>query len=119
MRDLLSGYYAAVQGIDDGVGRVLEKLNERGIRDNTLIVYIATTASTAVSMASGERQLHKSAESVRHSVKVPCIFNFPGRIKAGAVSDSLLRHMISCRLCLISRIDNRLRRASGPAFCQS
>ena len=41
MRDLLSGYYAAVQGVDDAVGRIVARLEEKGIKDNTLIVFMS------------------------------------------------------------------------------
>ena len=41
LRDLLAGYYAAVQGVDDGVGRVVSKLRERGILEDTLIVFMS------------------------------------------------------------------------------
>ena len=41
LRDLLSGYYAAVQAVDDNVGRIVKKLEEKGILDNTLLVFTA------------------------------------------------------------------------------
>jgi Arylsulfatase A and related enzymes len=55
LRDLLSGYYAAVQAVDDGVGKIMAKLEEKGILENTLVFSRATTASIAASTVSGER----------------------------------------------------------------
>lgn len=91
IRDLLSGYYAAVQGIDDGVGRLVEKLEERGIRDNTMIIYTSDNGFNC-----GQHGIWGKGNSTMPlnlfdtSVKVPCIFNLPGKIREGCVNDSLL-----------------------------
>jgi len=91
VRDLLAGYYAAVQGVDDGVGRVIQKLEERGIRDNTLIVYMGDNGFNC-----GHHGIWGKGNSTfplnlyDTSVKVPCIFSLPGYIQEGKVSDSLL-----------------------------
>lgn len=91
MRDLLSGYYAAVQGVDDGVGRVLAKLEERGIRDNTMIVYVSDNGFNCGQHGIwGKGNCTMPLNLYDTSVKVPCIFNFPGKFRSGAVSDSLL-----------------------------
>lgn len=91
VRDLLSGYYAAVQGVDDGVGRVMEKLEERKIMDNTLVIYTSDNGFNC-----GQHGIWGKGNSTfplnlyDTSVKVPCIFHFPGRIRQGVVDDSLL-----------------------------
>lgn len=91
VRDLLAGYYAAVQGIDDGVGRLVEKLEERGIRDNTLIIYTSDNGFNC-----GQHGIWGKGNSTMPlnlfdtSVKVPCIFNLPGKIQGGCENDSLL-----------------------------
>ena len=91
LRDLLSGYYAAVQGVDDGVGRVIRKLEERGIRDNTIIIYSADNGfSCGQHGLWGKGNASFPLNLFDTAVKVPCIFNCPSRIKAGVVSDALL-----------------------------
>lgn len=91
VRDLLAGYYAAIQGVDDGVGLIIKKLEERGIRDNTLIIFSSDNGFNC-----GQHGIWGKGNSTiplnmfDTSVKVPCIFNFPGVIKNGVVSDSLL-----------------------------
>ena len=37
--ELLTGYYAAISGLDRGVGQILHRLEETGLRENTLIVF--------------------------------------------------------------------------------
>lgn len=91
IRDLLSGYYAAVQGVDDNVGRVVRKLEERGIRDNTIIIYSADNGFNCGQHGIwGKGNATFPLNLFDTSVKVPCIFNCPGRIREGMVSDSLL-----------------------------
>lgn len=91
LRDLLSGYYAAVQGVDDGVGRVIAKLEERGIRDNTMIVYLSDNGFNCGQHGIwGKGNCTMPLNLFDTSVKVPCIFNYPGKFRSGVVSDSLL-----------------------------
>lgn len=91
IRDLLAGYYAAVQGVDDGVGRILEKLKERGIQDNTLIVYTSDNGFNCGQHGVwGKGNATMPLNLFDTSVKVPCIFNYPSKIRRGVVCDSLL-----------------------------
>jgi arylsulfatase A-like enzyme len=91
IRDLLAGYYAAVQGVDDGVGRVLEKLEERGISDNTMIVYVSDNGfSCGQHGVWGKGNATMPLNLFDTAVKVPCIFCYPGQFRSGVVCDSLL-----------------------------
>ncbi len=91
IRDLLSGYYAAVQGVDDNVGRIVRLLEEKGIRDNTLIIFTSDNGfSGGQHGVWGKGNATNPLNLYDTCVKVPCIFNLPGVIRAGAVTDSLL-----------------------------
>lgn len=91
VRDLLAGYYAAVQGIDDGVGRVLKKLEERGIRDNTLVIFMSDNGFNCGHHGIwGKGNATSPLNLYDTSVKVPCIFSMPGQIRENAVCDALL-----------------------------
>lgn len=90
MRDLLSGYYAAIQGIDDAVGRIVDKLEERGIRENTIIVFTSDNG-----FACGQHGIWGKGNATQPlnvydtCIKVPCIFNCPGLLANGVVSTAL------------------------------
>lgn len=91
MRDLLSGYYAAVQGVDDAVGRIVNKLEEKGIRDNTIIVYMSDNGFACGQHGIwGKGNCTKPLNLFDTCVKVPCIISCPGLFKKGVVSDALL-----------------------------
>ena len=91
LRDLLAGYYAAVEGVDDGVGRVVEKLRDRGILEDTLIVFMSDNGYNCGHHGIwGKGNCTTPLNLYDTSCKVPCIISMPGKVREGAVSDSLL-----------------------------
>lgn len=86
-RRVLRGYYACVTQVDDAVGRVLDKLDELGIRDNTIIVY----ASDHGEFAGEHGMIEKAPGIAFHCVtRVPFIWSWPGHIPENEQRDSLI-----------------------------
>lgn len=89
-RENLKGYFAAVTGLDIGVGRVLDKLEELGLREDTLVVFMSDNG-----FSCGQRGIWGKGNGTfppnmfENSVKVPALFSQPGRIPAGKVSPAL------------------------------
>ena len=82
----IRGYAAAVNGVDDGVGAIVETLSRRGLDENTLIIYTADQGLCGGhhgmwGMGDHSRPLHTFEETVR----IPLIFRHPGRIPAGSL----------------------------------
>lgn len=91
LRDLLSGYYAAIQAVDDGVGKIVKKLEELGIRDNTLVVFSSDNGFNCGQHGIwGKGNCSFPLNLFDTSIKVPCIFNLPGKVKENVKTDSLL-----------------------------
>lgn len=91
IRDLLAGYYAAVEGVDENVGRILRKLEEKGIREDTLIIFTSDNGfSCGQHGVWGKGNATNPLNLYDTCVKVPCIYNMPGTIRSGAVTDALL-----------------------------
>ena len=65
-------YYGMVTYIDEQFGRVLEKLNELGLRENTIIVYTSYHGEMA-----GEHGLWYKNSFLEASVAAPLIFSYP------------------------------------------
>ena len=65
-------YYGMVTYIDEQFGRVLEKLNELGLRENTIIVYTSDHGEMA-----GEHGLWYKNSFLEASVAAPLIFSYP------------------------------------------
>lgn len=37
-KENLRGYYAAISAMDAGVGKILDKVKEKGLEDNTIVI---------------------------------------------------------------------------------
>jgi choline-sulfatase len=91
IRDCLQGYFAAVTGVDRNVGRLLDKLDELGIRNDTLIVFMSDNGFNCGHHGIwGKGNGTFSLNMFDTSVKVPAIFSHPGRIPGSRVSSELL-----------------------------
>jgi arylsulfatase A-like enzyme len=88
-RDSLIGYFAATTAMDAGIGRVMSRLDELGLVESTLVIFMSDNG-----MNCGHHGIWGKGNGTRPqnmydtSVKVPCIMAQPGRIpEARVVSD--------------------------------
>ncbi|MCC6393047.1 MAG: sulfatase-like hydrolase/transferase [Bryobacterales bacterium] len=82
--DSRRSYAALVTGVDRNVGRIVKRLEELGLRDDTLIVFTADQGHCCGhhgvwGKGNGTVPFNMYEESIR----VPLIWNHPGRIQAG------------------------------------
>lgn len=75
-RVMRSYYYGKVALIDDGVGLILQALQDRGLLDNTWVIY----GSDHGEMVGDHRLSHKMV-FYEGAVNIPCIFRPPGGVK--------------------------------------
>lgn len=90
-RECLIGYFAAVTAMDAAIGRVLETLDETGIRDDTFIIFLSDNGFNCGHhgiWGKGCGTLDLNVFDT--SVKVPCIVSYPRAIEKGQVCDALL-----------------------------
>ena len=78
IQHFISEYYALVKEVDDWVGQILDKLDELGLTDNTLVVF--TSDHGEMLGSHGMRGKFCFYEESSH---VPMMIRFPGRIKPG------------------------------------
>lgn len=80
-------YAAMLSALDDNVGRVLDKLRELKIEDNTLVAFISDNGGPQANTSSNG-PLHGHKGSVwEGGIRVPFVLVWPGRIPAGATYD--------------------------------
>ena len=85
-REKFRDYYAEIELIDDQLGRLLDYLDENGLRENTVVVFMSDHGEM-----SGDHGLYwKGAYFYEALTHVPLIFSCPGYIKEGLVSDALV-----------------------------
>ncbi len=90
-REMLKGYFAAVTAMDLNVGRILDRLEARGLRENTLIVFLSDNGFSCGHHGFwGKGNGTNPRNMYENSIKVPAIFSHPGRIPAGRVEDALV-----------------------------
>lgn len=91
-RESLIGYYSLVTGVDEGVGRVVDALEKRGLLENTLIIF---TSDNGYNFGHhgiwGKGNATFDLNMYDYSVKVPMIFYHRGVIEP-MTTDTMLSH---------------------------
>jgi choline-sulfatase len=90
-RDMLQGYFAAVTAMDANVGRIVDKLEERGLRERTLVVFVSDNGFSCGQHGFwGKGNGTTPRNMYENSIKVPAIFSQPGTIPAGRAESALV-----------------------------
>lgn len=86
-RRVLRGYLALVSQTDHAIGRLLDLLDERGLTEDTIVVYTADHGDFA-----GEHGLIEKAPGVSYDAitRVPYIWSWPGRLPEGEAREQLV-----------------------------
>ncbi len=86
----LIGYFA-VPAMDAGIGRILDKLAEMGMEEDTLVVFTSDNGFSCGHHGFwGKGNATFPLNMYEESVKVPFIARHPGKIPKGAVCDALV-----------------------------
>jgi len=76
---MLAVYYGMVRFIDDGVGQILQTLDDLGLRENTIVVFCADHGDF-----SGEHRMQcKGGVFYDALTRIPMIISWPGHIPQG------------------------------------
>jgi arylsulfatase A-like enzyme len=86
-------YSAMIESIDDGVGRVMKKLEEEGLTDNTIIVFTSDNGGLGLDelgpIPTSNLPLRKwKGHIYEGGTRVPAIIRWPGIIWPGSVEDN-------------------------------
>lgn len=73
---MMANYYAFVTEIDDWVGKILGKLDELNLTENTLVVFVSDHGEML-----GSHGMRGKFNFYEESVRVPFLIRFPGKIK--------------------------------------
>jgi arylsulfatase A len=81
-----------VEYMDKMIGRIVAKLDELGIRENTLLIFIGDNGTgKGVKSMMGDKVVMGNKGSMTHTgTHVPCIASFPGKIASGKVCSDLV-----------------------------
>ncbi len=92
-------YAAMISFMDDQVGRLVDLLEELGLAENTLILFTSDNGTTHLE-AQVDYKFFNSVGPLRGlkgqvyegGIRVPLVARWPGKIKAGTVSNHLAAH---------------------------
>ncbi len=81
-------YAAMVSAVDDGVGRLLDKLKETGQLDNTIIVFLSDNGGPLSDNGSNNTPLRGQKGSVfEGGIRVPFAMQWPAKIQSNSTYD--------------------------------
>jgi len=90
-RASMLGYSALITGVDRNVARILKRLEEMGVRDNTLVIFTADQGWSAGHHGVwGKGNGTWPFNMYEEAIQVPLIWNHPGRIKPGITPNPMV-----------------------------
>src|ERR1035437_2671285 len=81
-------YAAMLSAMDDNVGRVLAKLREHGLEENTLIFFLSDNGGPTLATTSRNDPLRGyKGQVLEGGIRIPYIIQWKGHLPAGTVCD--------------------------------
>ncbi|GGG34722.1 sulfatase [Christiangramia forsetii] len=84
----LRDYMGTVAAVDEGVGKILDYLEEQGLTENTIIVY-----TTDQGFYLGEKGMFDKRFMYEESLAMPLLIQYPKGIKKGTTIDALTQNL--------------------------
>ncbi len=81
-------YLRCVKSVDDGIGQVLDYLDESGLAENTIVIY-----SSDQGWYLGEHGWFDKRWMYEESLKTPLLVRWPGKVAAGSVNDNIVSNL--------------------------
>lgn len=119
-------YAASITAMDDEIGRVVAALKQKGMRDNTIIIFQSDNGGTRNAMFSGEQDMSKvtipcdngpyrdgKGTLYEGGTRVPALVNWPGHIKPGTVVDGII-HVVDTYPTLVDLAGGSLDKSKQP-----
>ncbi|MDD2551507.1 MAG: sulfatase [Dysgonamonadaceae bacterium] len=84
----MQDYLATIASVDDGVGQVLDFLDEAGLAENTIVIYTSDQG-----FYLGEHGWFDKRFMYEESFRMPLLMRYPKEIKAGTKIDDLVQNL--------------------------
>jgi N-acetylglucosamine-6-sulfatase len=84
----VKNYLRCIDSVDENVGRVIDYIEEKGLRDNTIIIY-----SSDQGFYLGDHGWYDKRWMFEESLKMPFLISWPGKIKPGTRYKQLIQNI--------------------------
>ncbi|MBR9761045.1 sulfatase [bacterium] len=81
-------YLRCVKSVDDGIGRILDYLDESGLAKNTIVIY-----SSDQGWYLGEHGWYDKRWMYEESLRTPLLVRWPGTVKAGSRNEDIVSNL--------------------------
>ena len=85
---LYRGYCETVHGLDENIGRVLDYVDETGLADSTLVLYLGDNG-----FALGEHGFYDKRDAFEESIRIPMVAYAPGLIQPGTKVTQMVQNI--------------------------
>ena len=89
--DKLARIAAMITNIDENVGRLFKKLDELGVRENTIVVYLNDNGPNSMRFVGDMRGMKSHVDD--GGIRSPLLFHWPAKVPARTTSDKLCAHI--------------------------
>ena len=84
----IKDYLRTIQSVDDGVGEVLDYLDQEGLTENTIVVYTSDQG-----FYLGEHGWFDKRFMYEESLRTPILMRYPNEIPAGSKVDKMIQNL--------------------------
>ncbi|MFC0539093.1 sulfatase [Pelagicoccus mobilis] len=84
----MQDYLGCIASVDEGVGEVLDYLDEAGLAENTVVVYTSDQG-----FYLGEHGWFDKRFMYNESFKTPLLMRWPAEVKSGSTSDEMVQNL--------------------------
>jgi arylsulfatase A len=85
-RDVLASIYAMVENVDFNISRILDKLEQLNLMENTIVVFMSDNGPTTVQRYNGNMRGVKSTV-YEGGMRVPCYIHWKGKINHRVIDE--------------------------------
>lgn len=86
-----SRIYGMVENIDDNVGRLLQRLDELKLSENTIVIFLTDNGPQQPRYNAG--MLQRKGSTHEGGIRVPCFVRWPGKFAGGRKVDPVAAHI--------------------------
>ncbi|MFY9151809.1 MAG: sulfatase [Prolixibacteraceae bacterium] len=84
----MNDYLSCIQSVDDGVGELLDYLDQNGLTENTIVVYTSDQG-----FYLGEHGWFDKRFMYEESFRTPLLIRYPKEIKPGTINNKLVQNL--------------------------